>query len=284
MKPNLLKPLVVFDLETTGLDLVSDRIIQISFIKIYPDWKEERENIFINPERPIPSSVVALTGISDADVADAPTFKQKAKELADTFSGCDFAGFNSNRFDIPMLAEEFLRAGVDFDFSKCRLIDMQNIYHKMERRNLAAAYKFYCGRKMEDDFEAHRADQDTEAMWRVLQGQLDMYAPENQSEEDRVLNNDMEELAEFSKMNDFVDFAGRIVWEDMKDQEGKVLLDATGKVRRHEIFNFGKYKGWDVAEVLRKDPGYYSWMLASDFTYNTKQVLTRIRLREFNNK
>ena len=284
MKPNLLKPLVVFDLETTGLDLVSDRIIQISFIKIYPDWKEERENIFINPERPIPSSVVASTGISDADVADAPTFKQKAKELADKFSGCDFAGFNSNRFDIPMLAEEFLRAGVDFDFSKCRLIDMQNIYHKMERRNLAAAYKFYCGRKMEDDFEAHRADQDTEATWRVLQGQLDMYAPENQSEEDRVLNNDMEELAEFSKMNDFVDFAGRIVWEDMKDQEGKVLLDATGKVRRHEIFNFGKYKGWDVAEVLRKDPGYYSWMLASDFTYNTKQVLTRIRLREFNNK
>ena len=284
MKPNLLKPLVVFDLETTGLDLVSDRIIQISFIKIYPDWKEERENIFINPERPIPSSVVALTGISDADVADAPTFKQKAKELADKFSGCDFSGFNSNRFDIPMLAEEFLRAGVDFDFSKCRLIDMQNIYHKMERRNLAAAYKFYCGRKMEDDFEAHRADQDTEATWRVLQGQLDMYAPENQSEEDRVLNNDMEELAEFSKMNDFVDFAGRIVWEDMKDQEGKVLLDATGKVRRHEIFNFGKYKGWDVAEVLRKDPGYYSWMLASDFTYNTKQVLTRIRLREFNNK
>ena len=284
MKPNLLKPLVVFDLETTGLDLVSDRIIQISFIKIYPDWKEERENIFINPERPIPSSVVALTGISDADVADAPTFKQKAKELADKFSGCDFAGFNSNRFDIPMLAEEFLRAGVDFDFSKCRLIDMQNIYHKMERRNLAAAYKFYCGRKMEDDFEAHRADQDTEATWRVLQGQLDMYAPENQSEEDRVLNNDMEELAEFSKMNDFVDFAGRIVWEDMKDQGGKVLLDATGKVRRHEIFNFGNYKGWDVAEVLRKDPGYYSWMLASDFTYNTKQVLTRIRLREFNNK
>ena len=284
MKPNLLKPLVVFDLETTGLDLVSDRIIQISFIKIYPDWKEERENIFINPERPIPSSVVALTGISDADVADAPTFKQKAKELAEKFSGCDFAGFNSNRFDIPMLAEEFLRAGVDFDFSKCRLIDMQNIYHKMERRNLAAAYKFYCGRKMEDDFEAHRADQDTEATWRVLQGQLDMYAPENQSEDDRVLNNDMEELAEFSKMNDFVDFAGRIVWEDMKDQEGKVLLDATGKVRRHEIFNFGKYKGWDVAEVLRKDPGYYSWMLASDFTYNTKQVLTRIRLREFNNK
>ena len=284
MKLNLTKPLIVFDLETTGLDLVNDRIIQISFIKVHPDGKEERENIFINPEKPIPAEVTLLTGISDADVADAPTFKQKAKELSDKFAGCDFAGYNSNRFDVPMLAEEFLRAGVDFDFSKCRLIDAQNIYHKMERRNLAAAYKFYCGRKMEDDFEAHKADQDTEATWRVLQGELDMYAPGNQEEADRVLNNDMDELAEFSRMNDFVDFAGRIVWCDMTDKDGNQLLDATGKPRRHEVFNFGKYKGWDVAEVLRKDPGYYGWMLASDFTYNTKQVLTRIRLREFNNK
>ena len=284
MKLNLTKPLIVFDLETTGLDLVNDRIIQISFIKVHPDGKEERENIFINPEKPIPAEVTLLTGISDADVADAPTFKQKAKDLSDKFAGCDFAGYNSNRFDVPMLAEEFLRAGVDFDFSKCRLIDAQNIYHKMERRNLAAAYKFYCGRKMEDDFEAHKADQDTEATWRVLQGELDMYAPGNQEEEDRVLNNDMDELAEFSRMNDFVDFAGRIIWRDMTDKDGNQLLDATGKPRRHEVFNFGKYKGWDVAEVLRKDPGYYNWMLASDFTYNTKQVLTRIRLREFNNK
>ena len=244
----------------------------------------KEKNIFINPEKPIPTEVTLLTGISDADVADAPTFKQKAKELSDKFAGCDFAGYNSNRFDVPMLAEEFLRAGVDFDFSKCRLIDAQNIYHKMERRNLAAAYKFYCGRKMEDDFEAHKADQDTEATWRVLQGELDMYAPGNQEEEDRVLNNDMDELAEFSRMNDFVDFAGRIIWRDMTDKDSNQLLDATGKPRRHEVFNFGKYKGWDVAEVLRKDPGYYSWMLASDFTYNTKQVLTRIRLREFNNK
>ena len=284
MKLNLTKPLIVFDLETTGLDLVNDRIIQISFIKVHPDGKEERENIFINPEKSIPAEVTLLTGISDADVADAPTFKQKAKDLSDKFAGCDFAGYNSNRFDVPMLAEEFLRAGVDFDFSKCRLIDAQNIYHKMERRNLAAAYKFYCGRKMEDDFEAHKADQDTEATWRVLQGELDMYAPGNQQEEDRVLNNDMDELAEFSRMNDFVDFAGRIIWRDMTDKDGNQLLDATGKPRRHEVFNFGKYKGWDVAEVLRKDPGYYRWMLASDFTYNTKQVLTRIRLREFNNK
>ena len=284
MKLNLTKPLIVFDLETTGLDLVNDRIIQISYIKVYPDGREERENIFINPGKPIPTEVTLLTGISDEDVANAPTFKQKAKELLEKFAGCDFAGFNSNRFDVPMLAEEFLRAGVDFDFSKCRLIDAQNIYHKMERRNLAAAYKFYCGRKMEDDFEAHRADQDTEATWRVLQGELDMYAPGKQEEAERSLNNDMDELAEFSKMNDFVDFAGRMVWRDMTDKDGNQLLDATGKPRRHEVFNFGKYKGWDVAEVLHKDPGYYSWMLAGDFTYNTKQVLTRIRLREFNNR
>ena len=284
MKLNLTKPLVVFDLETTGLDLVKDKIIQLSFIKIYPDGKEERENLFINPEKPIPTEVTVLTGISDAEVAAAPTFKQVAKELSEKFSGCDFAGYNSNRFDVPMLAEEFLRAGVDFDFSKCRLIDAQNIYHKMERRNLAAAYKYYCGRKMEDDFEAHRADQDTEATWRVLQGELEMYAPGKQEEEDRVLHNDMDELAEFSRMNNNVDFAGRIIWCDMTDKEGNQLLDAEGKPRRREVFNFGKYKGWEVAEVLRKDPGYYSWMLANDFTYNTKQVLTRIRLREFNNK
>ena len=225
-----------------------------------------------------------MTGISDKDVADAPTFRQKAKELADRFAGCDFAGFNSNRFDVPMLAEEFLRAGVDFDFSKSRLIDAQNIYHKMERRNLAAAYKFYCGRKMEEDFEAHKADQDTEATWRVLQGELDMYSPDRQEEADRVLANDMDELAEFSRMNDFVDFAGRMVWKEMTDKDGNTLLDAAGRPRRHEVFNFGKYRGWDVAEVLHRDPGYYSWMLAGDFTYNTKQVLTRIRLREFNNK
>lgn len=284
MKLNLTKPLVVFDLETTGLDLVKDKIIQLSFIKIYPDGKEERENLFINPEKPIPTEVTVLTGISDAEVAAAPTFKQVAKELSERFSGCDFAGYNSNRFDVPMLAEEFLRAGVDFDFSKCRLIDAQNIYHKMERRNLAAAYKYYCGRKMEDDFEAHRADQDTEATWRVLQGELEMYAPGKQEEEDRVLHNDMDELAEFSRMNNNVDFAGRIIWCDMTDKEGNQLLDAEGKPRRREVFNFGKYKGWEVAEVLRKAPGYYSWMLANDFTYNTKQVLTRIRLREFNNK
>jgi DNA polymerase-3 subunit epsilon len=284
MKLNLTKPLVVFDLETTGLDLVNDRVIQISYIKVSPDGTEERGNLFVNPEKPIPAEVAALTGITNDDVKDQPTFKQLAPQLNEKFAGCDFAGFNSNHFDIPMLAEEFLRAGVDFDFSKSRLIDAQTIFHKMERRNLAAAYKFYCGRKMEEDFEAHRADQDTEATYRVLMGELDMYAPGRQEEPERQLNNDMNELADFSKTNDNVDFAGRIVWRDMVDAQGNVLVDSNGNPRRQEVFNFGKYKNWAVADVLNRDPGYYSWMLSSDFTNNTKQVLTRIRLRAFNNK
>lgn len=284
MKLNLTKPLIVFDLETTGLDLVKDRIIQISYIKVYPDGKEERSNQFVNPERSIPQEVVDITGITDADVANAPTFKMLAADLANKFQGCDFAGFNSNHFDVPMLAEEFLRAGIDFDFSKCNLIDVQTIFHKMERRNLAAAYKFYCGRKMEDDFVAHKADQDTEATYRVLQGELDMYALGKQEEPERQLNNDMNELAEFSKLNNNVDFAGRIIWKEMKDANGNVLTDSDGNPRMQEVFNFGKYKGCSVAEVLNRDPGYFSWMLSSDFTYNTKQVLTRIRLREFNKR
>ena len=280
MKLNLTKPLVIFDLETTGLDIVRDRIIQISYIKVCPDGKEERKNIFVNPEKAIPVEVEKLTGITNEDVKNAPTFKSIAKTLEDDFKGCDFCGFNSNHFDVPMLAEEFLRAGIDFDFGKCRLIDAQTIFHKMERRNLAAAYKFYCGRKMEEDFVAHKADQDTEATYRVLMGQLDMYEPGRQEEPERQLHNDMDELAEISKTNDNVDFAGRIVWKPMLDKDGKPLLDKEGKPRRHEVFNFGKYKGWDVAEILRKDPGYYSWMLGGDFTNNTKQALTRIRLRE----
>ena len=274
MKLNLQKPLVIFDLETTGLDLVKDRVIQLSYIKVYPDGHEERGDEIINPEKPIPDEVVQLTGISNDDVKGKPTFKQLATNLSQVFTGSDIAGFNSNHFDVPMLAEEFLRAGIDFDFSKCRLIDVQTIFHKMERRNLAAAYKFYCGHKMEDDFEAHRADQDTEATYRVLLGQLDYYTEEHQRElgEDptgRVLSNDMQVLADFSKVNDNVDFAGRIIWADVKGQ-------------RTEVFNFGKHKGVPIADVLRFDPGYYSWILGGDFTYNTKQVLTGLLLREAN--
>lgn len=282
MKLNLTRPLIVFDLETTGLDFIRDRIIQISYIKVSPDGTEERENLFVNPEKPIPHEVVELTGITNDDVKDAPTFKTLAPQLSEKFKGCDFAGYNSNHFDIPMLAEEFLRAGIDFDFSKVRLIDAQTIFHKMERRNLAAAYKFYCGRKMEEDFTAHRADEDTEATYRVLMGELDKYAPGVQEEPDRVLENDMDCLAEFSKQNDNVDFAGRIVWKPLVGADGKPVLDADGKEQKVEVFNFGKYKGRPVADVLRTDIGYYSWMMGGDFTFNTKQVLTRIRLRRFN--
>lgn len=282
MKLNLTRPLIVFDLETTGLDFIRDRIIQISYIKVSPDGTEERENLFVNPEKPIPHEVVELTGITNDDVKDAPTFKALAPQLSEKFKGCDFAGYNSNHFDIPMLAEEFLRAGIDFDFSKVRLIDAQTIFHKMERRNLAAAYKFYCGRKMEEDFTAHRADEDTEATYRVLMGELDKYAPGVQEEPDRVLENDMDCLAEFSKQNDNVDFAGRIVWKPLVGADGKPVLDADGKEQKVEVFNFGKYKGRPVADVLRTDIGYYSWMMGGDFTFNTKQVLTRIRLKGFN--
>ena len=280
MKLNLVKPLVIFDLETTGLDLVKDRIIQISYIKVNPDGSEERGNELVNPEKPIEPMITQLTGISNEDVKDKPTFKQLGAALADKFTGCDFAGFNSNHFDIPLLAEEFLRAGIDFDFSKCKMIDAQTIFHKMERRNLAAAYKFYCGRKMEEDFEAHRADQDTEATYRVLMGELDKYAPGVNEDPDKVLENDMQKLAEFSRTNNNVDFAGRIVWGEVKDRNGNPVLDEEGNPKLTEVFNFGKHKGIPVADVLHIDPGYYSWILAGDFTYNTKQVLTRIRLRE----
>ena len=285
MKLNLQKPLVIFDLETTGLDLVKDRVIQLSYIKVYPDGREERGNELINPEHTIDPIITQLTGISEEDVKDKPTFKQLAAKFNEVFSGSDIAGFNSNHFDVPLLAEEFLRAGIDFDFSKCRLIDACTIFKKMERRNLAAAYKFYCGRKMEDDFEAHRADQDTEATYRVLMGELDYYTEEKQRElgedpEGRVLANDMDCLADFSKTNNNVDFAGRIVWGEVRDVKGNVVLGQDGQPQMTEYFNFGKHKGKTVADVLRYDPGYFSWVLSGDFTYNTKQVLTRIRLRE----
>jgi DNA polymerase-3 subunit epsilon len=279
MKLHLTKPLVIFDLETTGLDIVKARIIQISYIKVFPDGREERGNEVVNPEEPIPPFITQLTGISDEDVKDKPTFKEIASKLATLFTGCDFGGFNSNGYDIPLLAEEFLRAGIDFDFSKCRMIDAMNIFRKMERRNLAAAYKFYCGRKMEEDFEAHRADQDTEATYRVLMGELDKYAPgANPDEPEKVLENDMQYLHDFSKMNNNVDFAGRIIWAEVKDAAGQPVLGEDGKPKLIETFNFGKYKGMPVLDVLNRDPGYYGWILGGDFTYNTKQVLTRIRL------
>ena len=280
MSLKLSRPLVVFDLETTGLDITKDRIIQMSYIKVRPDGHEERETLFVNPQRGIPAVVTRLTGIGDSDVSGAPTFKELVPKICNIFGGSDIAGYNSNSFDVPILAEEMARAGSDFDLSQCRLIDAMTIYRKMERRNLAAAYKFYCGREMSDDFEPHRADQDTEATYRVLLGQVDMYSAERQSEPSRILANDVATLADFCR-SDNADFAGRIVWKSVtvpaKDADGN---DAGVRTERREVFNFGRYKGMEVAEVLRKDPGYYGWMMSGDFAQNTKQVLTRIRLRE----
>ena len=252
MKLNLTRPLIVFDLETTGLDFIRDRIIQISYIKVSPDGTEERENLFVNPEKPIPHEVVELTGITNDDVKDAPTFKTLAPQLSEKFKGCDFAGYNSNHFDIPLLVEEFIRAGVDFDISKCRFVDVQNIYHKLEQRTLSAAYKFYCGKDLE---EAHTALADTKATYEVLQNQLDRYPDD--------LKNDIAFLAEFSRRNNNVDLAGRIVLNEQKVP----------------VINFGKYKGRPVMDVLRHDPGYYAWIMQGDFPQNTKQTFMRFKLQ-----
>ena len=279
MKLNIARPLIIFDVEATGLDIVKDRIIQISYIKLYPDGREERETALVNPGKPIPREVQELTGITDSDVADKPRFKDIAARLYKTFEGCDFAGFNSNHFDVPMLAEEFFRAGIGYDFSASRLIDAQTIFHKMERRDLAAAYKFYCGREMSADFEAHRADQDTEATYRVLMGELDKYSPANEPDPSRQLSNDMDILAEFSRTSDSVDLAGRIVLAEVKGADGKTVTDANGKPRLIETFNFGKYKGESVAAVLRRDPGYFNWIMTNDFPYNTKRALLNIKNR-----
>lgn len=263
MFPNLDRPLIIFDLETTGLNLVYARIIQLSYIKVLPDGTETRGNHFINPQMRIPQEVVELTHITDDMVKDAPTFQDLAPGLVEVFQGCDFVGYNSNYFDIPLLREEFLRTGIDFDFRSARLIDACTIFKQMEKRNLAAAYKFYCGRKMEEDFQAHLADQDTEATWAVLKGQLDMYAPGKQEEPDRQLENNMDALAAVSLTARNVDFAGRLVYNDNGE----------------EVINFGKYKGRLAKDVLPYDPGYVSWVLQGDFTRDTKQWFQTLRMR-----
>ncbi len=280
----LTKPLVIFDLETTGLDIARDRIIQISYIKVSPDGAEHRQAYFVNPEQTIPQVVVDLTHITNEMVSTAPTFKQLAPTLLSEFANCDFAGYNSNHFDIPLLAEEFLRAGIDFDFSACQCIDVMHIFQRMERRDLAAAYLFYCGRRMDEDFTAHRADEDTEATWRVLQGQVAMYSATRQTEEKRIIGSDTASLAALSQHSDAVDFAGRMVWRPVTDRNGQPVRDDNGEIVRREAFNFGKYKDQFVADVLRKDPSYYTWMMTADFPRHTKQMLTRIRMREMAKK
>lgn len=255
MKLNLKNPIIFFDLETTGINITKDRIVELSFLKVYPNGKEEIKTKRINPEMPIPKESSDIHGITDEDVKDAPTFRQIAKSLADQIEGCDLAGFNSSRFDIPLLAEEFLRVGIDVDFSRKKLIDVQIIFHKKEQRTLEAAYKFYCDKTLED---AHSAEADTLATYEVLKSQLDRYDD---------LPNDIGKLAEeYSFFNNNVDLAGRII----KDENGI------------EIFNFGKHKGKPVAEVLKAEPSFYAWMMDADFPLNTKQVLTKIRLREIN--
>ena len=253
MKLNLKNPLVFFDLETTGTNINSDRIVEICYLKVYPNGNEESKTLRINPEMHIPEASSAIHGIYDADVADCPTFKDVAKNIANDIEGCDLAGFNSNRFDIPLLAEEFLRVGVDIDMMKRKFIDVQVIFHKLEQRTLSAAYKFYCDKNLED---AHTAEADTRATYEVLKAQLDCYPD--------VLQNDINFLSNYSCHTKNVDFAGRIVY----NEQGV------------EVFNFGKYKGMSVAEVLKKDLGYYGWIMQGDFTLNTKNVLTKIRLRE----
>lgn len=253
MELNLKNPLVFFDLETTGTSVVHDRIVEISFLKVFPNGKEEIKTRRINPEMPIPADATAIHHITDDDVKDCPTFKKIAKSLADQIEGCDLAGFNSSRFDIPLLAEEFLRANVDIDFSRRKFIDVQIIFHKKEERTLKAAYKFYCDKSLED---AHSAEADTKATYEVLKAQLDKY-------ED--LENDIEKLAsEYSFFNNNVDLAGRIILDD----------------KGVEVFNFGKHKGKPVREVLKNEPSFYAWMMDADFALNTKQVLTKIRLKE----
>lgn len=256
VKLNLKNPIVFFDLETTGTSINSDRIVEISYLKVWPNGNEESKTMKINPEMPIPAESSAIHGIYDADIVDCPTFKEVAKNIARDIEGCDLAGFNSNRFDIPVLAEEFLRAEVDIDMSRRKFVDVQVIFHKMEQRTLSAAYKFYCDKVLED---AHTAEADTRATYEVLQSQLERYPD---------LQNDVAYLAEFSSFNRNVDFAGRMVYDD-KDVE---------------VFNFGKYKGVPVEEVLEKDPGYYGWIMGNDFTLNTKAMLTKIRLRKMTGK
>jgi DNA polymerase-3 subunit epsilon len=250
---NLKKPIAFIDLETTGINVTNDRIVELSILKIHPNGKEEWMTTRVNPEMPIPAKTTAIHGITDDDVANAPVFKEVGKKLAAFLEGCDLAGYNAVKFDFPVLAEEFLRANIDFNFRKRRYVDVQVIFHKKEQRTLSAAYLFYCKKELEG---AHGAKADTAATYEVLKSQLDRY---------KDLENDIEKLADFSSFNNNVDFAGRII------------LDENGV----ETFNFGKHKGKQVEKVFAEEPAYYSWMMNGDFPLYTKKILTEIKLRSF---
>jgi len=253
MELNLKKPLVILDLETTGVSIATDRIVEISALKVLPGGAEDWLTMRLNPGIPISPEATRIHGISDADVANAPHFKDVAKRIASFLEGCDLAGFNSMKFDIPILCEEFLRVNFDFNPAKHRYVDVQVIFHKKEQRTLGAAYRFYCNRELEN---AHSAQADAAATYEILKAQLDRYPD---------LENDIEKLSSFSAFNNNADLAGRIVF----NEQGK------------EIFNFGKHKGKAVELVFKEEPSYYSWMMNGDFPLNTKQVITAIKLRSF---
>lgn len=264
MQLQLKNPIVFLDLETTGINIVTDRIVEIALIKVNVDGSEEEKLLRINPEIPIPEEASSIHGIYDDDVANEPTFKEVAKTLAKFLEGCDLGGFNSNRFDIPLLAEEFLRAEVEIDFKKRKFIDVQAIFHKMEKRTLAAAFKFYCNQELVD---AHSAMADTKATYEVLKSQLDRYEnvefEDNKGKKSVPIVNDIDKLSEFSSYDRNVDFVGRIVY----DENGV------------ECFNFGKNKGVPVEKVLQEQPGYFGWILNSEFPLYTKRVLTQLKLK-----
>jgi len=253
MELNLRKPLVILDLETTGVNIASDRIVEFSALKVTPGGHEEWLTMRLNPGIPISPEATRVHGISDADVANEPHFRDVAKRIASFLEGCDLAGFNSMKFDIPILSEEFLRVNVDFNPARHRYVDVQVIFHKKEQRTLSAAYKFYCNMELEN---AHSAKADTAATYEILKAQLDRYPD---------LENDIEKLSAFSAFNNNADLAGRIVF----NEQGQ------------EVFNFGKHKGKPVELVFKEEPSYYSWMMNGDFPLNTKQVITAIKVRSF---
>ena len=257
MKLNLKNPIIFFDIESTGLNIASDRIVELSALKIFPNGDQELKTRRLNPTIPISPEAQSIHGISNEDVKDCPTFKEIAKSISAWMTGCDFAGYNSSKFDIPMLAEEFLRAGIDFDFRKRKLVDVQNIFHKMEQRTLSAAYSFYCNKNLEN---AHSAEADTVATYEILESQLDKYSDK--------LENSVDFLSKFSIRNNSLDYAGRIAINEKEEP----------------VFNFGKHKGKTVFSIFKSDPSYYSWMMNGDFTLDTKQVLTRLYNEYFRSK
>jgi len=269
MQLNLTKPLIIFDLEATGVSVAIDRIVEIAMLKIFPDGSEKLLRHLVNPQMPMSKEVIAIHGITDEMVKNEPTFKEIAGNLNAFIANSDLAGYNSNKYDIPLLVEEFLRAGIDFDLKGRRIIDVQNIFHKMEPRTLRAAYKFYCNSEI---INAHSAEADTRATYQVLLAQLDRYQDvefvDNNGKTTVPIVNDMAALGEFSSINRNADLVGHIIF------------NAKGQ----EIINFGKHKGKVVEEIFASEPSYFDWMMKGDFPLSTKRVISAIKLRGFNSK